>query len=94
MSDDTSFRTLTAELKNTIREEGDKLFDKLEPRIRDLEKSLIKLGEIAETNKARDLQIKEQGVKIEKLEKFRYYILGAIAIVVPIFHYIVNLLAK
>lgn len=94
MSDDTSFRTLTAELKNTIREEGDKLFDKLEPRIRDLEKSLIKLGEIAETNKARDLQIKEQGAKIEQLEKFRYYILGAIAIVVPVFHYIVNLLAK
>jgi hypothetical protein len=94
MSDDTSFRTLTAELKNTIREEGDKLFDKLEPRIRDVEKSLIKFSELAETNKTRDQQIKEQGTKIEQLEKFRYYILGAVAIAVPVFHYIINLLAK
>lgn len=94
MTDDNSFRTLTAELKNTIREEGDKLFDKLEPRIRDVEKTLVKFGEMTETNKARDLQIKEQGTKIEHLERFRYYILGAVAIVVPVFHFIVNLIAK
>jgi hypothetical protein len=94
MNDDNSFRTLTAELKNTIREEGDKLFDKLEPRIRSVELTLVKFGELAETNKVRDLLFKEQAIKIEQLEKFRYYILGAVAVAVPIFHYIVNLIAK
>lgn len=94
MNDDNSFRTLTAELKNTIREEGDKLFDKLEPRIRSVEVTLVKFGEMTESNKSRDLQIKEQGTKIEQLERFRYYILGAVAVAVPVFHFVISLISK
>ncbi len=92
--DDNSLRTLSAELKNSIREEGDKLFDKLEPRIRNVEMALVKFGELAESNKARDIQIKEQGSKIEQLERFRYYILGAVAIIVPLFHVVINYIVK
>lgn len=94
MNDDNSFRTLTAELKNTIREEGDKLFDKLEPRIRSVEVSLVKFGELAESNKARDLQLKEQASKIEQLEKFRYYLLGAVALAVPVFDFVIRMFLK
>lgn len=76
MAQSTDIQQFVNEMRSLLREENDRILEKLEPRIRDLEIKLAEYKEHISTNKRFEENFVTVNKKLEALENFRWMLVG------------------